>query len=76
MKFHHEFVLVDQKDSTYLFASGSLRARLDFLEETIRVAIYEEGAYLFPPFSICPVGQMPEEGREKSERRGGYGETE
>ncbi len=70
MKFHHEFVLAEAKDSTYLFASGSLRARLDFLKETIRVAIYEEGAYLFPSFSICPDDKMPEEGRDKLSLKG------
>ncbi|MBO4541200.1 MAG: hypothetical protein J5736_04415, partial [Bacilli bacterium] len=65
MKFHHEFVLAESSPSTYLFASSSIRVRLDFLDGSLRVALYQEGVYLFPTFCIAPNDEMPEEGRDK-----------
>ena len=65
MKFHHLFSLLEHNESTYLFGSDSIRARIDFLDGSLRVAIYQDGTYLFPTFSICPDDQMPESGRDK-----------
>ena len=65
MKFNHIFQLTNHNDNTYIFECDGKTARLDFTENMVRVALYPTDAYLFPTFSICPDGNMPENGRER-----------
>ncbi len=65
MKFDHSFALERHDGSTYLFVSGTYLVRLDFLKESVRVSFFEKDRYIFPTFSVCPDGRMPEEGRDK-----------
>lgn len=65
MKFSHVFSLISADKATYLFGSEKNRVRLDFIKEGIRVAVFKEGDYLFPTFSIAPNGIVPEAGRDK-----------
>ena len=65
MKFSHPFSLLSHDDHTYVFQSGNHRVHLDFLKDGVRVSIFDEGDYLFPTFSVCPDGRMPDVGRDK-----------
>ena len=65
MKFNHRFRLEINNDSTYIFKSGHINMRLDFLDNMVRVAQYRDGERLFPTFSVCPDNNMPFEGRDK-----------
>ena len=65
MKFNHDFKLIKNDASSFLFACEGKRARIDFFDNNYRVAIYDEGARLFPTFSVCPSGELPFEGRER-----------
>lgn len=65
MKFTHVFQLLDGSGATYVFGSESHRVRLDFIKQAVRVSVFEEGAYIFPTFSVAPDDIVPEEGRDK-----------
>lgn len=70
MKFKHTFELVKNSDSSFFFKSENINVRLDFLTDAYRVATYRDGERLFPTFSVCPDGNMPETGREKLSTEG------
>ncbi len=70
MKYDHKFTIDTQSPSTVTFRSEGLRARLDFYENMLRVAVYREGVRLFPTFSVCPEGDMPYEGRDRLSNAG------
>ncbi len=65
MKFDHLFHLSKTDGTTYVFNSGYNEVRLDFIAGCLRVSMYRINADLFPTFSICPDGEMPENGRDK-----------
>ena len=65
-QYQHEFSLVEQTDFFSLFRAEVVSARLDFLSESLlRVAILPDGERLLPTYSVCPMGEMPREGRDK-----------
>ena len=70
MKYDHRFKLRSFDGVSALFACGDLNARLDFLRGSVRVALWREGERLFPTFTVCPDGEMPEAGRERLSIKG------
>ena len=70
MKYDHRFELRSFDGVTALFGCGDLNARLDFLRGGVRVALWRKGERLFPTFTVCPDGEMPEAGRERLSLQG------
>ncbi|MBR3178061.1 MAG: alpha-glucosidase [Clostridia bacterium] len=65
MQFNHLFRVTDHNETTYHFASENNHARIDFLKNMVRIALYRDGERIFPTFSVCPDDRMPESGRDK-----------
>ncbi len=70
MKYEHVFSLIHKEHGTCILKAEGINARLDFYKDMLRVAIYREGARLFPTFSVCPDGDMPCEGRDRLSNKG------
>lgn len=66
MKWNHEFKLIENDKTFRVYESENKRARIDFFDGMIRVAIYDTNSYIFPTFSICPPNFiMPRNGRDR-----------
>ncbi|MCR5188185.1 MAG: hypothetical protein K6C97_04555, partial [Treponema sp.] len=66
MKFKHAFKMTSAEAGRFTFKESDNNIRLDFFEHIMRVAIYKDGASLFPTFSVCPGDcKMPANGRDK-----------
>ena len=66
MKYNHDFKVLGVTPSSRLYGEENTRIQLDFYPSMMRVAIYKEGDYLFPTFSICPgKSVLPQWGRKR-----------
>ncbi len=66
MKYRHDFQLAERGAAYAVLRSDGVTARLDFLENMLRVAIVRDGFPLLPTWSVCPgAADVPLEGRER-----------
>ncbi len=75
MKYNYLFKITDHNDSAFLFESDegegkSIKGRLDFFENCVRVALIKSDVPCFPTYTICPNGVCPREGRDKLSTEG------
>lgn len=65
-KFEHSFILFDSSQSTRVYKSGDIKARIDFVSDSaLRVAVYKNEAEVLPTFSINPENELLLKGRDK-----------